>query len=80
MPFSEQVKDDAFRRSGGRCECIRQHSSHLNGRGSATFTRYGGQWDAHHITAESVGGGNGLSNCEVLCLRCHKLTDSFGRS
>jgi hypothetical protein len=79
MPFSEMVKDQAYARSSGQCECRRNHNAHLLRRCDARFSRYGGQWDAHHVTASGVGGADTLSNCEALCLACHKLTDSFGR-
>ena len=77
MPFSETVKDQAFRRSGGRCECERSYHSHGRSRCSRTVTRTTAQF--HHISAQSVGGHDGLSNCEVLCLPCHKGTSSYGR-
>lgn len=79
MAFSEAVKDSAFARARGRCECHRQHNGldapHHGGRCPKTFTR-GGQWHAHHITA---GGPDTLSNCEVLCIPCHQLTRTYGR-
>ena len=80
MPFSEEVKDQAYIRSGGRCECQRQHSGlyapHHGGRCDRTFTRHAGQWRAHRI----VGGGlDTLSNCEALCLTCQQLAGTFGR-
>jgi 5-methylcytosine-specific restriction endonuclease McrA len=31
-------------------------------------------WEAHHITAEDAGGKDILSNCEILCQQCHKMT------
>jgi 5-methylcytosine-specific restriction endonuclease McrA len=81
MAFSESVKDEAFKRSGGRCECTRQHAGHdaphHGGRCPSTFIRYGA-WEAHHITAVASGGSDGLSNCEALCTRCHKLTQTYG--
>ncbi len=79
MAFSETTKDQAFARAGGRCECRRDHASHRGYRCATTFTRNGGQWDAHHITAVSADGSDGLSNCEALCLACHKQTGSYGR-
>jgi len=82
LAFSETVKDQAFKRSGGRCECNRQHNGlsapHHGGRCPKTFTRYGGQWEAHHIVSVNSGGSDTLSNCEVLCLDCHKLTITYG--
>ena len=76
MPFPESVKDAAFRRSGGRCECQRQNHGHA-GRCSTAVTRHGAHY--HHKHAESLGGPSTLSNCEVLCVPCHKKTESWGR-
>lgn len=80
MPFSESVKDQAFARSGGRCECHREHpgansAPHHGGRCPRTFGRYGA-WEAHHSVA---GGPDTLSNCEALCTTCHQLTGTYGR-
>lgn len=79
MPFSEQTKNEAFYRSGGLCECRRHyHWNHIDGlRCSAQLTRQTAQF--HHITAQAVGGHDGVSNCEVLCEACHQQTASFGR-
>lgn len=77
MAFSAVVKDKAFRRSGGRCECRRATHLHFFGRCSATLTRSTAEF--HHVTAKSVGGSDGLANCEVLCVKCHRLTPSYGR-
>jgi 5-methylcytosine-specific restriction endonuclease McrA len=82
MAFSEATKDEAYKRSGGRCECTRLHpgitsAPHHGGRCTTTFTRYG-NWEAHHKTAVSSGGSDNLSNCEVLCKKCHELTGTYG--
>ncbi|MFQ5574093.1 MAG: HNH endonuclease [Terriglobia bacterium] len=73
MTFPETVKDQAFARSGGRCECRRQHARqntpHHDSRCTKLFARHGEQWEAHHIM---TGGPDTLSNCEALCLACHK--------
>ena len=83
MAFSETIKDQAYQRSGGRCECTRKHEGltapHHGGRCPVTFTRHGGKWEAHHKVSVSSGGSDTLSNCEVLCLECHQLTRTFGR-
>lgn len=75
MAFSETVKDQAFRRSGGRCECTRGSHGH-SGRCPNRVTRHSAHF--HHVHAQSQGGHDGLSNCEVLCVTCHKLTPSWG--
>ena len=77
--FSESVKNQAFVRSGGRCECQRIHSGlqapHHGGRCPRTFARFGA-WEAHHINAD---GPTILSNCEALCTTCYELTRLYGR-
>jgi 5-methylcytosine-specific restriction endonuclease McrA len=78
LAFSEATKDAAYARSGGRCECTRKDGLHQGyPRCPTRVTRHGAQY--HHKTAESVGGSDSLANCEVLCLSCHRATDSYGR-
>lgn len=84
MPFPENVVKEAWTRSGGKCECKRTNHGH-SGRCNRTLlygsrgseTSYG--WEAHHIVAEDSGGLNTLSNCEILCMDCHKKTRTYGR-
>jgi hypothetical protein len=77
MPFPESVKDAAFARSSGFCECSRREHNHPAVGCITRITRQTAQF--HHITAESVGGKDVLSNCEALCAACHVKTDSYGR-
>ena len=65
MAFSDIVKHQALRRAGGKCERCKRTLAILG-------TEY------HHKLSESAGGTDGLANCEVLCLVCHKKTKSFG--
>jgi len=74
MAFSQQVKDDAWNRAGGKCECTRKNCPEHTGRCNAKLDK----WHAHHITAEAAGGPDTLSNCEALCVPCHELTQTFG--
>ncbi len=76
MAFSESVKDAAFKRSGGHCECNR--SSHTNHtiRCSTTITRHGAEY--HHVKSQDAGGPDTLDNCEALCKTCHQQTKSYG--
>lgn len=76
MAFTEQTKDEAYKRSGGRCECDREHpwvqgAPHHGGRCPTKVTRHGAEY--HHKTAVASGGSDYLSNCQVLCLTCHRL-------
>ena len=75
MAFTETTKDDAFKRSGGRCECHRGgHSKHYSQRRCPTnVTRRGARGaEFHHIQWESRNGSDRLSNCQVLCKTCHE--------
>jgi 5-methylcytosine-specific restriction endonuclease McrA len=70
MAFPQSVVDQAWVDANGHCE--RCGLELLKGsRGSES--KYG--WEAHHKTA---GGPDTLSNCEILCQRCHKKTRSYG--
>ena len=74
MAFSQETKDAAYRRAGGKCECTRKCPSHSGRRCNAVLDR----WHAHHRTAEAARGDDSLSNCEALCVPCHKNTQTFG--
>lgn len=83
--FPDSVVNQAWLRSGGICECTRTtHSWHPGGRCSQKLRyndrgrRTGFGWEAHHKVAEKHGGQDILSNCEILCLGCHKATKTFG--
>lgn len=76
MAFSEDVKNQAYRRAGGKCECRRDACGHA-GRCNTALER---TWEAHHRLSVSAGGADTLNNCEALCIRCHQNTQSFGRS
>ncbi len=76
MAFSESIKDQAFKRSGGSCECTRSSHENHTGRCSATVTRHSAEY--HHVLSQDAGGGDGLENCEVLCTSCHRQTRSYG--
>ena len=64
MAFSDSVKNAAFRRAGGRCECRRRVCGHA-GRCSKSLAN---GWHAHHITSQAAAGADTLSNCEALCV------------
>lgn len=75
MAFAQETKDQAYNRAGGKCECRRQVCLHHSGRCNAELS---GWWHAHHITSQSAGGSDELSNCEAVCVTCHKNTESYG--
>jgi hypothetical protein len=67
MEFPESVKDAAFRRSGGQCECMRTSHNHA-GRCSTTVTRNTAEYN--HIPVNPKTSTSTLANCEVLCVTC----------
>ena len=70
MAFSDEVKKEAFKRAGGKCErCKKELVWENNGRETGR-----GAWEAHHKTSVDSGGSDALSNCLVLCWECHKNT------
>ena len=76
MAFSDVVVADAWERADGRCECADPDHGH-DGRCNEELEwddrgREGtGPWEAHHL---SPGGGDSLSNCQILCWPCHEQT------
>jgi 5-methylcytosine-specific restriction endonuclease McrA len=76
MAFSDSTKDQAFARSGGRCECGRQNHDH-GAHCPRGITRSTVQF--HHVHAAALGGSDGPSNCEALCRPCHEATTSYGQ-
>jgi hypothetical protein len=76
MAFSEGTEEKAFERSRGQCECCRTSHDHDAERCARTISRHGAEY--YHVTSEFAGGSDDLSNCEVLCVACYKLTGSYG--
>jgi 5-methylcytosine-specific restriction endonuclease McrA len=75
--FSDATKLAALRHAGGKCQCTRKAHGHLWGQCGAAITPATAEF--HHRTAQFVGGGDSVSNCEPLCVRCHRQTASYGR-
>ena len=75
MAFTDLIKDGAFRRSNGQCECRRTTHGHI-GRCPAIITRHRAEY--HHVVSQDAGGSDGLENCEALCTTCHQKTRSYG--
>jgi 5-methylcytosine-specific restriction endonuclease McrA len=69
MAFSEETKKAALKRAGNRCECRRIHEHPGSVRCTKQLTKSTAEF--HHKLAKASGGGDGLSNCEVLCPKCH---------
>lgn len=83
--FPEEELKKALKKADGRCECTRTNedcvSRHDYRRCSAsgfTMKNHKTRWHAHHRTAQAKGGKDIASNCEILCIPCHKATRTYG--
>lgn len=83
MAFPQEIINNAWRRAGGRCECIMNcHSSYnrCNKVLDPQNKAFGKTWEAHHKVSQLAGGSDGLENCMILCTECHENTVSYGRN
>lgn len=83
MSFPREVLYDAFwKRAGGKCECTRQCPGHAGYRCGKVLDPSNvnpvQKWQAHHRVSQDAGGPDTLENCEILCVECHKNTESYG--
>lgn len=65
------LRDDVFKRAGGRCECTMKVCGH-EGRCPAVLR---GEWEVHRRIA---GGDYTLSQVLGMCQLCHRNTPSYG--
>ena len=73
MPFSDEIVERAWKRSGGNCECTRIKHGH-GGRCNRPLTRSlrgEGGWEAHSISGLYK---NLAADCEIFCWDCYKST------
>lgn len=83
--FPEEEVKKALARAGGRCECrrtnpdcLKRHDRVRCGVSGLTLGNRGTRWETHHKTSQAAGGKDIASNCEILCLPCHKATRTYG--
>ncbi|MBN2380475.1 hypothetical protein JXM67_11810 [candidate division WOR-3 bacterium] len=83
MPFSDAVIKEAWKRSGGKCECTRGTHGHagrcpniLVWEAKGNYTQPG-SWDAYHSVPEASGGPDSIDNCEIMCSRCIRMTAAY---
>lgn len=80
--FSHAVIQAAWERCDGHCECRRKsHGPPIRCNKRLSFKNRGrgkgpGEWEANHRNRNLPGT---LSNCEILCVDCHKGTGTFGK-
>lgn len=63
VEFTNPTKRDAFMRCAGKCE-------------GCGFKLRSGEAHYDHITPTWLSGDNSLSNCQVLCIKCHRVKTS----
>jgi len=83
--FPEKELEKALANAGGRCECrrtnedcLKKHNRVRCQENGFTLENQGTRWQAHHRTSQAEGGEDTASNCEILCLDCHKATRTYG--
>lgn len=83
--FPREELKKALETAGGRCECRRTNKDCLERhryvrcpKSGFTLENQGLKWQAHHKTSQDAGGKDIASNCEILCLPCHKATRTYG--
>ena len=70
VEFADSVKNDAFARSHGICECRRANHRHTGGRCRARITRWGAVFNQD--TVQMRGPQDSLENCVAMCVACHR--------
>lgn len=75
MAFSQQTKDEAYRRANGKCERCGKSCRRISRNLGYNYP----DSEFHHKTSVAAGGSDGSSNCEHLCVSCHEKTKSYGK-
>lgn len=75
MAFSQQVKNAAYNRAGGRCERCKRLCRRTGVDPDYSYP----DSEFHHRVSVLAGGSDGMSNCEHLCIACHEKTGSYGK-
>lgn len=77
MPFTDEIIDRAWRRSGGDCECTLTNHAHRGRCGKPLKKESRGErdgpfgWEAHSISGQYR---NLAIDCEIYCRDCYKST------
>ncbi|GEM_PF-6591717 len=77
MPFSEDVKQQAFARSGGQCECSSTHTgttgAHHRGGRCPNKVDQNGSWELLYKVSAMAGGASSIDNSQVTCITCNDM-------
>jgi hypothetical protein len=75
MPFSDEILERSWRRSGGVCECTREKHAHTGGCKQQLDKDQRGNmdspsgWEAYSMSGLDK---DIASDCEILCSDCYK--------
>lgn len=75
MAFSQQIKNAAYNRAGGRCERCGRPCRRIGDYPDYNYP----DSEFHHRVSIAADGSDGLNNCEHLCIACHEKTGSYGK-
>jgi len=83
--FPEEEIKKALANAERRCECrrtnpdcLKRHDRVRCSVSGLTMGNRGTKWQAHHKTSQDKSGKDIASNCEILCMPCHKATRTYG--
>ena len=83
--FPDEELEKALANADKRCECTRTNKDCLEkhrytrcDESGFTLENHETRWHAHHKTSQAKGGKDIASNCEILCIPCHKATRTYG--
>ena len=81
--FPKEELEKALANARYRCECTRtnpdcrqRHDYVRCSVSGLTLGNQGTRWQAHHRKAQAIGGKDIASNCEIICIPCHKAVKS----
>ncbi len=84
--FPKSEVEKALASAGNRCECektnedcLKRHDRVRCSVSNLTMGSRGTRWQTHHRTSQNAGGKDIASNCQILCIPCHKTTRTYGR-
>jgi len=83
--FPEDELKKALAKASNRCECqrtnqdcLKKHDHYRCLENGFTLGNHKSRWQAHHKTSQAAGGEDIASNCEILCIDCHRATRTYG--
>ncbi|MEP7234922.1 MAG: hypothetical protein ABI778_06470 [Ignavibacteriota bacterium] len=75
MEYPQLIKDQAYKRSTGKCECTRTTHTHTG----RCNTKMGQQnWYVHSKSSLRSREDISLENAEVICSPCHEARQTLG--